>query len=128
MNIRNLLVVFAVSTLALFANAGDIKPYTQQEFDSLAQKGKSVIVHVTAPWCPTCKAQKPIVDSLSKQPNYSTVTILTVDFDSEKNILKQYKVNMQSTLIAFSGGKETSRSVGDTSPEGIEGIFKKTVN
>ena len=60
MNIRNLLVVFAVSTLALFANAGDIKPYTQQEFDSLAQKGKSVIVHVTAPWCPTCKAQKPV--------------------------------------------------------------------
>lgn len=77
---------------------------------------------------PHMQAQKPIIDDLAKQPAYKDVTILTVDFDSEKNILKQYKVNMQSTLIGFRAGKETSRSVGDSSSSGIESIFKKAVN
>ena len=128
MNFLNTSAAFLLSSAALLATAGDIKPYTQQEFNSLAQAGKSVVVDVSAPWCPTCKAQKPIIDDLAKQPAYKDVTILTVDFDSEKNILKQYKVNMQSTLIGFKAGKETARSVGDSSPSGIESIFKKAVN
>jgi thioredoxin 1 len=117
-----------IAATTQLAAAGEIKPYTQQEFDNLAQAGKPVVVDVSAPWCPTCKAQKPIVDGLAKQPAYKEVVILSVDFDSEKAVLKRFKVNMQSTLIAFKGGKETARSVGDASPAGIEGIFKKAVN
>jgi len=128
MNFRKTVTALLLSGIALLATAGDIKPYSQQEFDTLAQAGKSVVVDVSAPWCPTCKAQKPIIDGLAKQPAYKDVTILTVDFDSEKNILKQYKVNMQSTLIGFKAGKEISRSVGDSTPAGIESIFKKAVN
>lgn len=128
MNFRNSITAILISSAALVAAAGEIKTFSQQEFDSLARAGKPVVVDVSAPWCPTCKAQKPVVDSLVKQPAYKDVTILTVDFDSEKTVLKQFKVNMQSTLIAFNGGKETARSVGDATPAGIEGIFKKAVN
>jgi len=128
MNFRNAITAMLISSAALVAAAGEIKTFSQQDFDRLAQAGKPVVVDVSAPWCPTCKAQKPIVDSLAKQPAYKDVTIFTVDFDSEKTVLKQFKVNMQSTLIAFNGGKETARSVGDATPAGIEGIFKKAVN
>lgn len=128
MNVRNVITTILLSGAAMLATAGEIKPYSQQEFDALAQAGKPVVVDVTAPWCPTCKAQKPIIDSLAKQPAYKDVTILTVDFDSEKNILKQYKVSMQSTLIGFKAGREVTRSVGDSTPAGIESIFKKAVN
>ena len=34
----------------------------------------------------------------------------------------------KSTLVAFQGAKEVGRSVGDTSPQGLEGLIKKTVN
>lgn len=128
MNFHKAFAAILISGTALVAAAGDIKLYSQQAFDNLAQAGKPVIVDVSAPWCPTCKAQKPIVEGLTKQPAYKDVTILAVDFDSEKNVLKQFKVNMQSTLIAFKAGKETARSVGDATPAGIEGIFKKAVN
>lgn len=128
MNFRKAITAVLISSAALVAAAGEIKTFSQQDFDSLAQAGKPVIVDVSAPWCPTCKAQKPIVDSLAKQAAYKDVTILTVDFDSEKTVLKQFKVNMQSTLIAFKGGKETARSVGDATPAGIENIFKKAVH
>lgn len=35
---------------------------------------------------------------------------VVVDFDADKAALKQFKVNMQSTLIAFKSGKEMGRS------------------
>lgn len=127
MNFVKSTALFTLSALASFAMAGDIKPYTQTEFDKLAQEGKPVVVDVSATWCPTCKAQKPIIDGLMKQPAYKDVTLLTVDFDAEKPTLKRLKVSMQSTLVAFKGGKELGRSTGDTTPEGLEGLVKKTV-
>ncbi|MBV5292938.1 MAG: thioredoxin family protein [Curvibacter lanceolatus] len=120
--------ITAFTLWAAVASAAEPKPFTQQDFDKLAHDDKPVVVDVSATWCPTCKAQKPIVDNLSKQSAYKDVAILSVDFDADKAILKQFKVNMQSTLIAFKGGKEMARSVGDTTPAGIENIFKKAAN
>ncbi len=121
--------VAAVLTLwAALASAAQPKPFTQQDFDQLAHDGKPIVVDVSATWCPTCKAQKPIVENLSRQPAYKDVAILAVDFDADKPILKQFKVSMQSTLIAFRGGKEMGRSVGDTTPAGIESLFKQAAN
>jgi len=127
MNFIKFAALLALSAVASIAMAGEIKPYTQAEFDKLAKDGKPVVVDVSATWCPTCKAQKPIVDGLMNQPAYKDVTLLTVDFDSAKPALKKFKVSMQSTLVAFKGGKEVGRSTGDTTPEGLEGLIKKTV-
>ena len=122
------IALLALSSLASIAAAGEIKPYSQQEFDKLTHEGKPVVLDISATWCPTCKQQKPIVDGLMKQPAYKDVTLLTVDFDANKPTLKQFKVGQQSTLVAFKGSVEVGRSVGDTTPEGIEGLIKKTVN
>lgn len=121
-------LLIALSALTSLAMAGEIKPFTQPDFDKLTAEGKSVVVDVSAPWCPTCKAQKPIIDGLMKQPAYKDVTVLTLDFDTNKPTLKTFKVTMQSTLVAFKGTQEVARSVGDTSPNGIEGMVKKTLN
>lgn len=127
MNFAKSAILFALSAAVSIAMAGEIKPYTQAEFDKLAADGKPVVVDVSATWCPTCKEQKLIVDGLMKQPAYKDVTLLTVDFDSAKLTLKKFKVSMQSTLVAFKGGKEVGRSTGDTTPDGLEGLVKKTV-
>jgi thiol-disulfide isomerase/thioredoxin len=120
--------LLAISSLMSLAMAGDIKPFSQAEFDKLTHDGKPVVLDISATWCPTCKAQKPIIDGIMKQPAYKDVTLMAIDFDSAKPTLKAFKVNKQSTLIAFKGDKEVGRSVGDTTPEGLEGLIKKTVN
>lgn len=125
---RSAALIAALTLWAVAASAAQPKPFTQQDFDQLARDGKPVVVDVSATWCPTCKAQKPIVEHLSRQPAYKDVAILAVDFDADKAILKQFKVSMQSTLIAFRGGKERGRSVGDTTPAGIESLFKQAAN
>ncbi|WP_296658500.1 thioredoxin family protein [Paraburkholderia sp.] len=122
------LVGIILAASASLTVAGEIKPYTPQAFDQLTQAGKPVVVDVSATWCPTCKAQRPIVENLMKQPAYRDVTVLTVDFDTNKAALKLFKVNMQSTFVAFKGASEVGRSVGDTTPSGIENLIRKTVN
>lgn len=120
--------LLALSSLMSLAMAGEIKPFNQQEFDKLTHEGKPVVLDISATWCPTCKEQKPIIDGLMKQPAYKDVTLMTINFDSAKPTLKKFKVTMQSTLVAFKGDKEVGRSVGDTTPAGLEGLIKKTVN
>jgi thiol-disulfide isomerase/thioredoxin len=121
-------LLVALSSLMSIAMAGEIKPFTQKDFDALTAAGKPVVLEISAPWCPTCAAQKPIIDGLMKQPAYKEVTLLTIDFDSAKPTLKLFKVNTQSTLVAFKGTSEVGRSVGDTTPTGLEGLIRKTVN
>ena len=120
-------LAIALTATTALAMAGDIKQFSQQEFEHLIKEGKPVVLDISAPWCPTCKAQKPIIDALMKQPAYKDVTLMTIDFDSAKPTLKTFKVNSQSTLIAFKGDKEVGRSVGDTTPAGLESLVKKTV-
>jgi thioredoxin 1 len=128
MKIAKAAVLFSLSAMFSLAMAGEIKPFNQQTFDKLTHEDKPVVLDISATWCPTCKEQKPIVDGLMKQPAYKDVTLMTIDFDANKAVLKKFKVTMQSTLVAFKGSQEVARSVGDTTPEGLEGLIKKTVN
>jgi len=122
------LAVSALATFASIASAGEIQPYSAARFAQLTTAGKPVLLDIRASWCPTCLAQKPILESLMARPDFKDVTMLTIDFDTEKPVLKQYQVVAQSTLVAYKGAKEVGRSVGDTTAAGIEGLVKKAVN
>jgi thioredoxin 1 len=113
--------VFAQST------AGAAVKFTTAAFAAAQTAGKTIVIDVTAPWCPTCKVQAPILKSLLTKPEFKDVVIMEVDFDSQKAVLQTLKVQSQSTLIAFKGKLETSRSVGDTKASSIESLFKTAI-
>lgn len=122
------ILLVCLAAFSALSFAGEIKPYAQAEFDKLNAEGKGVVLAIHAPWCPTCKAQTPIQSELMGSSSFKDVTMMTIDFDSQKELLAIFKVTMQSTIIAFKGGKEVGRSVGDSSRKGIETLFKKTIN
>jgi thiol-disulfide isomerase/thioredoxin len=101
--------------------------FSKAAFEKAQAEGKSILVEISAPWCPTCKAQKPIISSLMAKPAYAKVAVFEVDFDSQKDALQLLKATSQSTLISFKGKTEASRSVGETKPEAIEAVFKAAV-
>jgi thioredoxin 1 len=109
------------------ADASERVKYEAAAFQAAQQGGRSILVHVTAPWCGECKLQKPIVARLSELPDYKDLLIIEVDFDSQKDALRSLKVRKQSTLIAFKGSKETARSVGVTKQEKINELMKKAL-
>jgi thioredoxin 1 len=121
------LALTAALSLGSTAFAMDKKPFDAKAFEAAQAAGKSILIEVHAPWCPTCKAQTPILSKLSKEPKFKDVVRFNIDFDSQKDLLRKFDVRMQSTLIAFKGGKEAGRSTGVTDAAAIEGLLAKTI-
>ncbi len=119
--------IVATTLWAAISFAADRMPFDQKALEAAQTAGKSILVDVSAPWCPTCRAQKPIVEKLSLLPEYKDLTIFDVDFDTQKDVLRNLQVQRQSTLIVFKGGKEIDRSVGSTDPSAIGDLLKKAI-
>jgi thiol:disulfide interchange protein len=120
------LFLLSISTYA--ALGGEIKPYSQAEFNKLAAEGKPILLDFRADWCATCAAQEPVIRELMAQSKYKDLTRFLIDFDRDTALLKAYNVPVQSTLIVMTGKHEEGRSVGDTSREGIERLLNKVVH
>ncbi len=127
MKLVKIAALLLLSISAHIAFAGEIKPYSQGEFDKLAVAGRPILVDFRADWCPTCAAQAPVIRDLVAQSKYKDLTVFTINFDTDTALLKAYKVPLQSTLIVLMGKREEGRSVGDTSREGIEHLLNTVV-
>ena len=101
--------------------------FTQAAFAAAQAAGKPILVEVTAPWCPTCRAQQPILQKLTTEPRFRDLVFLSVDFDSQKDVLRRLNVRSQSTLIAFNGKNERGRATGITDPEQIRDLLLRAL-
>jgi thiol-disulfide isomerase/thioredoxin len=120
-SLRTAIVIAVAVALPSLANAG--QPFDAKAFQASQAAGKSILVDVTAPWCPTCKQQRPIVQEIEKE--HPDLVVYDVDFDSAKDVLKQFRVQYQSTLIVFKGLKEVARSTGETDPAPLRALVAK---
>lgn len=119
---------FAFAALAMMppARAATVVAFDQAAFEAAKSADKSILVEVTAPWCPTCKAQKQVLAELFVKPEFTDLTVFEVDFDSRKDVLRALDVRQQSTLIAFKGKAEKARSTGETKPAALAALLAKT--
>ena len=130
LNRRHLLGILTASaavSIASIASAMDKKPFDQTAFEAAQAAGKPILVEVSAPWCPTCKAQAPILSRLRSDPRFKELVSFDIDFDSQKDLLQKFNVRTQSTLIVFKGKQETGRSTGDTNAASIEALIGKSI-
>ena len=109
------------------ASAAEWKDFTADEFAAAQAADKPILIDVFAAWCPTCRAQNPILVQLTRQPKFEDLVVFKIDFDTQKDALRALNVRAQSTLIVFKGAKELDRSAGDTSEISIEGMLDKTL-
>ena len=124
--IRSLVIATGLALAAAAAFAGEV-PFTKPAFDKALADGKPVVVDFAASWCPTCKAQKSIVQGLLKDAKRESLTVFVADYDTEVALKKQMNVTMQSTLVAFKGGKEVARSTGQTDKTALAELLDKTL-
>jgi thioredoxin 1 len=115
----------AVLASGFAASAGE--KFSQAALEAAQAAGKPILVEITAPWCSTCKAQKPILSELTKDPKFKNLVTLELDFDSQKDALRALNARSQSTLIVFKGKTETGRSVGDTNKASIAKLLETSI-
>ena len=120
-SLKTLLVLALMFGSFAVAKAG--QPFNANAFEQAQAAGKAVLIDVSAPWCPTCRQQKPTIQGLERSmPN---LVVFEVDFDSAKDVLRRFRVQTQSTLIVFKGTNEMGRSTGETDPEKIKALVSK---
>ncbi len=102
-------------------------PFSAEAFKAAQASGSPILIEIHADWCPTCKAQKPILDKLTADPKFKDLKIFRVDFDAMKPEVRQFGAQMQSTLIVFKGTVEQGRSVGDTKEASIAALLDKSL-
>ena len=109
------------------ALAETVPSFDAKAFADAQKAGKPILVAIHASWCPTCKAQAPILSELRADPKFKDLVYFVIDFDSQKDLVNRFGARMQSTLIVFKGAKEEGRSVGDTNRASIYALVGKSV-
>jgi len=121
------IIPFIASLLFAAAAWAAGKPFDQAGFEAAQAAGKPILVEVHADWCPTCRAQEPIISELMRDAKNTGFVVLRVDFDNQKDVLKRLRTQYQSTLIVFKGKKEVSRSTGETRKDAIAAQLAKAL-
>lgn len=119
---RFLAALLPLAALAAPAAAQPIRPFTSSALQAAQKAGRPVLVDVHADWCPTCRAQAPTVEAISRDPAFANLVILRLDFDAQVPERRALGVAKQSTLIAYRGGTERSRATGIVAPDQIRAL------
>src|SRR5271169_2210232 len=90
----------AVVLTALWAFAGDddgepaprfrAKTLTGETFTNESLKGKVVLLQFWTTWCPYCRGEQPMVDSLDQEFRDKGLVVLAVDVNESKKTVKKY--------------------------------------
>lgn len=117
-------VLFGAASLA---HALDVKPYSAEALAAAEKAGQPVALHFHADWCPTCRAQAPLLRELMSEPRFKDLTLFVADYDRESELKRRLKVAQQSTLVVFKGGREVARSTGQTRKEALAELLGKAL-
>jgi len=101
--------------------------FDAKAFADAQKAGRPILIAIHASWCPTCKAQAPILSELRSDPKFRNLVYFVIDFDSQKDLVNRFGARMQSTLIVFKGAKEEGRSAGDTNRASIYALVGKSI-
>jgi thioredoxin 1 len=100
------------------------QPYTAAAFQKLIAAHQPLAVVLHADWCPTCRAQAPVLKELAGTPEFRNLTILIADFDSEKALRQTLNASQQSTVVTFSDGREAARATGYTDRDKLASLLR----
>jgi len=103
-------------------------PFSQAQFDAMRAAGKPVAVVFHADWCPTCRAQAPLLKELTETQELKGLTLFVANFDTEKTLKKSLGVSQQSTIVVFKDGKEIARSTGDTQQDSLAALLRHAIS
>ncbi len=127
---RRIFFAAAASTLLLAgassASATERVRYTPESFAKVQEAGRPILVEITASWCPVCRAQKSALSRLLPAAAGDGLAIFEIDFDTQKDVVRAFGAQRQSTLIAYKGNVEVGRLLGQSAIDPIRRLLNAT--
>jgi thiol-disulfide isomerase/thioredoxin len=88
---------------------------------AVSASNDAVLLHFTAPWCGPCQSMSPTMSQLAADG----YPIRKVDFDTERDLARQFQVDKIPSFVVVRGGKEVARIVGPASATELRDLFAK---
>jgi thioredoxin 1 len=104
------------------------EPFSQERFETLQAEGAVVLIDVYASWCSTCAKQQLAFETYRKANPDKKFIILEIDFDKQKDLVRQFRAPRQSTLLIHKGKEQFWFSVAETRPDVIAAELDKAIN
>jgi thioredoxin 1 len=115
-----LAVILALGAGATAAQETQTKAdFTRERFEALQEQNALILLDVFATWCPTCAQQQKVLAEFRQQHPDVPLHTLTIDFDDQKEFVRQFAAPRQSTLIVYRGKERVWFSVAETRAEVI---------
>jgi len=98
-------LIFIIANAISFFKAPDIKDKNLPEistiltnkelYSTLDAKGKPILIHFWATWCPTCKLESQNIQTLSEKYNVLTIAVKSGNDDKINAYLKEHDLNFR---------------------------------
>lgn len=97
-----------------------------ENFRSVINGDKPVLVDFWAEWCMPCRIMAPVMESLSKR--YTEKVIFgKVNVDESSDIAAEFNINAIPNFILFVKGKSAGQVLGAVGEQGLENLIKKVL-
>ncbi len=115
------IVISSILLLTQAAAALPIEAFSPDKFQQAVQKKESFVVGIHAPWCGSCRIQKPNLERVVNEEPLEKVRAFMADFESSAAFRSglEKPVRSPSTILVYKDGQEVGRIQGETNKEKI---------
>ena len=97
-----------------------------EQFRSMVENGKIVLVDFWAPWCSYCRRIGPAYDKVAAQ--YAEhLEVVKVNIDEEPLLANQERIEVIPTLVLYQGGKALGSIVAPESKAAIDAFIQENL-
>lgn len=114
-----LLAIVLMAGSAAAQEAQSEAPFTPERFAALQEEDALILLDVWADWCPVCAQQQKILARYREANPDVPLHTLTIDFDDQKEYVREFDAPRQSTLILYQGEERLWFSVAELRDEVI---------
>ncbi len=69
----------------------------------------------------------PLLQSLMEEKKFANAAAFQVQYDTQRDFLKEHGVRWQSTILVFKGVQEKGRSTGDVDKASIRSLMERAL-
>ena len=102
------------------------KNINQEEFRSMIQESRPVLVDFWAPWCGYCRRISPAYEKVAEQYE-DILTAVKVNIDEAPDVAKNEQIEVIPTLVLYREGKALGSIVAPESRAMIETFIQETL-